>query len=307
LLSVIRGDLSVEEVDPDQLPALIAALADARDDGVCRRRTDDAEHSDRLLHLARRRYREVARLREQRARAGRVRERYECAVRELSDLKARLASEDAELRRANGERREALEAQQGMELESLQGIWRTPEKGRFFNRTSPLLRAMRRQTVLLLNDHRYQEMRRAEVLANQQEELEVDQSHHSMNAEYLYAQQLLRAKHERAMAVVVHAQDVRLAEHETRGRAELQVMEQRVANLKRKLDFCSDPEKVWALYGRNRYMESGVTGGVAHLQSPAAKNPHRLRLPGLMGPFSPRRRAASQRASLSIQSIWQES
>jgi hypothetical protein len=181
-MSVLTRDLAIADVDPDELPALMTALIDDRDDKIFRRRTAEAEQSDHFLRLSRQRHSEVTRLRDQQAREGRIRRRYDSAVQELADLTARHAAEDRELRRLNTEKQEALKSQHDMELESMHTIWRTGEKGRFFNRTSSLLRTMRRQTVLLLNEHRYQEMRRAEVLANQQEEWETDQSHHCMTA-----------------------------------------------------------------------------------------------------------------------------
>jgi hypothetical protein len=103
------------------------------------------------------------------------------------------------------------------------------------------------------------------------------------------------------MAVLVHAQDVRLAEHDVRAQAEIRVIEQRVANLQRKLDGCADAEKVWALYGRNAHPGGGEKGAVA--RTPEAKNLHQLVLPTLTGPFSARRRAASKRRNVSIEDV----
>jgi hypothetical protein len=296
----------VTEIDPDHLPVLITALKEDRDDKICCHRADAAEQSDRFLHLSRQRYNEVTRLRDQQAREGRIRRRYDTAVQELNALQSRLADEEAEMKRLNTEKQEVLEAKQKAELESMQTIWRTPVKGRFFNRTSPLLRSMRQQTVLLLNDHRYQEIHQAEVLANRQEELETDLSHHSMRAEYIHASELLRAKHEHEMAVLVHAQDVRLAEHDVQGQAEIRVIEQRIVNLKRKLDFYSDPAKVWALYGRNVHTSDDKKRTVTLVQEREIRNLHHLVLPTLMGPFSARRRAASKRNRISIEDIWRD-
>jgi hypothetical protein len=302
LHSVLIGELPVTEVDPDHLPSLIVALKDDRDDKIAHRRTDEAELSDRYLHLSRQRYNEVTRLRDQQAREGRIRLRYESAVEELNDVKAKFEMEDQEMREANARKRAELREKQEHELQQLREIWRKPEKGKFFNRTSSLLRGMRRQTILLLNDHRYDDMRRSDILANMREEWETDWSHHVMNSQYIYAQKLMEAKHEHEMEVMIHAQDVRLGEHDVRGEAEMAVIQLKIDHLKRKLDFYSDPAKVWALFGRNNNLSGGKKKGstMALLPAPKAKNPHYLTLPPLTGPMSARRKSASKRNTNSV-------
>jgi hypothetical protein len=81
---------------------------------------------------------------------------------------------------------------------------------------------------------------------------------------------------------------------------EMRVIEQRVMNLKRKLDFYSDPANVWALYGRNLHTGGGKKGAVMLMQAPEAKNLHYLTVPPLMGPYSARRKAATKRSSLTL-------
>jgi hypothetical protein len=179
LFSVLNGDLPVPEVDPDQLPALIAALKDDRDEKIGRHWTDNTERSDQLLHLSRQRSNEVARLRDQQAREGRIRQRCDCAVQELSDLQAQLSGEEEEMRRANAEKRAELEARQGAELEAMQNVWRTAAKGRFLNRSSSLLRELRCRSILLLNAHRSQEIQESEAQADGQEAREIGRSHRS--------------------------------------------------------------------------------------------------------------------------------
>jgi hypothetical protein len=290
---VISGTQDVADIDPAHLPALIGALKEDRDDKICHHRADEAEDSDRALHKTRQFYNNWQRDNFQRLRVGEIRARHEQAVNDLAERLRKRAAKDEAMRLANAQRREALLARQADELAELRENWRTPAKVKFFNRTSPALRALRLQSILLLNDHRYPEMRAVDRLADAQEDWETDLSHHTMNAQYIYAQQLLEKKHEREIRVLVHAQDVRLAERDCKQNAKIAVLEKRVQNLKRQLDDASDPAKVWNLFRRNQTRGAGKKAAAP--KPPPPKNLYYLTLPPLQGPQSARRRAASKR------------
>jgi hypothetical protein len=48
MLSVLSGQVSISDVDPASLPALITALKEDRDDKICHRKPEEAEASDGL-------------------------------------------------------------------------------------------------------------------------------------------------------------------------------------------------------------------------------------------------------------------
>ena len=287
---VTSGRRDLKKVDPQQLPDLITALKNDRDNKICHRKRDEAEVSDRYLHFARQRYNEWQREHAQQIREAEVTERYKRAKKDLADLKAQFELEEVKLREENEQKQQELLERQEAELEQLREQWRQPEKERAFNRTSGQLRALRKQAILLLNDHRYSEMRQVQKLADKQEAYETDQNYRLMEAHYMYAQQLLARKHEAELETLLHAQDVKLSEHECKAKIAMLHAQRRVNNRKNELDDAKDPQKVWNLFHRNAVRGSGKGKTVRSRELPPPKNYNQLSLPPLRGPLSARRR-----------------
>lgn len=288
---VTSGRKDLKKVDPNHFPELITALKVDRDDKIAHRKRDEAEVSDHYLHFARQRYNEWQREHAQQIREAEVTERYRRAKQDLADLKAQFQLEEERLREEHEEKQRELLERQEQEFEQLREQWRQPEKERAFNRTSGQLRALRKQAILLLNDHRYSEMRQVQKLADKQEAFETDQNYRLMEAHYMHAQQLLAKKHEGEIATLVHAQDVRLSEHECKAKIEMLHAQRRVNNLKNELADARDPQKVWNLFHRNDIRGSGAKGKTVRARElPPPKNYNQLTLPPLRGPLSARRR-----------------
>jgi hypothetical protein len=137
-------------------------------------------------------------------------------------------------------------------------------------------------------------MRSVEKIADAEAADEADESARLMSAQYVYAQQLLQAKHENEIKIMVHAQDLKRSEHSAKGKIEVGVAERRVENLKRQVTDASDPAKVWNLFHRHDRGGEGKTAAAGH-GNPAPCNPFRLSLPPLQGPHSARRLGAAKK------------
>jgi hypothetical protein len=289
--SVCSGTTQLGDLDPEVLGQLIPHLKMNLDVQIRQRRTDDAEKADQYLHLARHLYDKAQRDLARKYRVTDLERRLERAKEELTELTSRLASEEAQMREDHLDSQNSLIERQQAELAHVKEQWHRPAKAQFFNRTSSHLRGLRIQAVLLFNDHRYNEMRTVEKQAEAEEAHEADECAREMNAQYVYAQQLLMAKHEREIGVLIHAQDLRRAEHDAKGKADVAVLERRIDNLKRQLEEASDPGKSW-----NRPRENaGGAPPVAHCGDLVGSKAFRLSLPPLQGPMSARRIAASKR------------
>lgn len=294
---VLSGEITVEQIDTEYLGPLVNALKTDRDDKISHRKPDEAQISDQYLCLVRQRYNDWQRDNAQHMREGQIRERYRKAKQDLDDLKERFKQEDQAMREENYAKQQELVAKQQDELDRLREEWRTENKSRKYNRTSGQLKSMRRQAILLLNDHRYNEMKMVEKMADAQEAKERDEHYRSMNAEYIYAQQLLEQKHQREIEVLIHAQDGKLSEHEYKAKIDILHAERRVANLKGALQDACDPTKVWNLFHRNQMNAGGKKGGGTprSREVPETKNYNQLTLPPLRGPLSQRRKKLSAR------------
>ncbi|OHT17452.1 hypothetical protein TRFO_12423 [Tritrichomonas foetus] len=292
--SIVKGQKSIDRVQPRYLSQLIDALKEDRDEKIARRKPDEAEVSDSYLVIARHLYNEHAKAQAQQQRESEMRERLAIALEDLEALKNQFALEEAEINSEQEAKVMELLDKQAKEDAEFRESWRTPRKLRIYNRTSNQLRSLRTQTILLLNARMYPEMRQVDRLAKKQEEIETIENYHTMNADYVTSHQNLERKHHEEMKVLINAQEVQFEQRQALAKIRLDIAQKRVNNLKKQYEDAQDPDKVWNLFHRNDRSKAGTKKSQSR-RAMEARNYATLSLPPLQGPKSARRMTRSMR------------
>lgn len=180
-----------------------------------------------------------------------LRTRIEKACADYQELAKQIDGQEAEMKRQFAQQTEELRAKHERELQEFDNSWTTPEKERGYNRTSGSLKELRRQAALLLKDHRFQESRKVDALADNLEKEEVIRGSLRMEADYGLQVEILLALQRREADELRRKQQVREGEYEAAKKFELGVAQRRIQNLENEKVGKSDPDKVWALYHRN--------------------------------------------------------
>lgn len=294
LLQDVLDGASIEELDPLVLPYLINALKDDRDDKIAHHKPDDAEISDSYLHFARQRYNNYQREQFAAQRKGQMQERLETAKKFKQDLTDHLNQKEIELIEQKEMKVQEMKERHQKELDELREEWKSPNKVRKFNRSSAKVRNLRTQAIFLLNAHRYPEMRAVNRMADAQEAYETDENYRTMEAQYIYAHKLMEQKHYDELKVLIHAQDVKIAELNVYRDREMMHAQRRLDKLQREYDAAADPEKVWNLFHRNDRQKSAKGKKLSRRGVAYVKTFENLRLPPLQGPESARRESRAR-------------
>ena len=165
-VSLARSGGDISTCPTNLIPDLVHTLRARRDNEVATGRFNASEISD----LAFRRAQDLQDTRRkttaQRQRCGTFKRRLREAQHDYADLCARIAKLEQTLQEQLKSEREQLAERQAAEVEEVTAEWDKPEKARRYNRSSNMLRQLRTQAILLLNSHRYEEMRQVEKRAD---------------------------------------------------------------------------------------------------------------------------------------------
>lgn len=140
---------------------------------------------------------------------------------------------------------QSLKNKQAKEVNQLTMEWNSENKLRRFNRASGKLRNLRTQQQILLNSHRYEEMRLVKREADKLEKTETKDKQFDLLAGYKDALYKLEQKHNVELETLQSAQQTRWESYSDARKFDLNVMERRIQKLKDALKGAQNTEKVW--------------------------------------------------------------
>lgn len=240
----INGE-DLKGCDASLFPDLIVALKQQRDFLISYDLYTNSEECDRALKEVTRLNEQYLKQRTQKEIQSEIKQRLSKAKKELAEIEEKSKKIEKNLEASlQASLDQALERHQ-QEIEAYNQEWETEEKLRLYNRTSPQLRVLRTQALLLLNTHRYEEMRVVESQANKLEQQEADNSHLAMEIDYANGLVLLQKKHEVEIEKIKAIQSVKRGEFLAAKEYDLNISRTKIKKLENELEAASDQEKVW--------------------------------------------------------------
>lgn len=292
--NVISGQTPIKKVPPQQLPQLITALKEARDERISKRKADEASVCDNYLLMARFEFNESTKNNLHKQKEEELKQRIAIAQQDYCILRNQLDLEDAQQASIDENKViELLDRQQDDDFK-FRNVWRSDQKLRTYNRTSNQLRSLRTQTILLLNARRYDEMKQVDNMARKQEEIETRENYLQMTAEYTQSHLNLQNKHTGQMKTLIDAQETKAEQKKALNKFQMDIAQKRIYNLQKQYEDIKDPNKFWALYHRNDRPTAGTKKSQTRTRY-EQRNYTTLQLPPLAGPRSSRKLSRSAR------------
>jgi hypothetical protein len=251
-LALSGRDLST--VDSKTLGLLVRSLKAECDqsisEGVSCEATDRAYQRLRSLHTER------LKLDAQSERRSDLLQRLAVAQADLDTLHETIAVQEANMAAEIADQLSDLAARQQAEIDEFSTEWECDPKMRLYNRSSTLLRQLRVQANLLLNQHRYDEMNNVVRQADQLEARETAESRRRLQQDYEDALLKLQRKHTSERQIMQRVHDVKRGQYEAAKAFDLRAAEQRIRNLLTEMENASDAHKLWNL--RHRFEFAGL-------------------------------------------------
>ena len=278
---------SIYEVSPDMMPDVISSLQTKRDDYLVHHEVDLCEQADQLAVSMKDRLQLEMKLQAQRDQADNYIGRLQNAQDNCSNLEVTAKRTLQRIREKHAKEAEDLKQRQIEEENQLMERWQQPQIMRRFNRASPLLQAMRKQSTILLAQRNYKDLRENEKRVAVLEERERNEQYRFMRMEYDEQVRLLREKHKAEIEVLKVAQEGREQTFLAAAAVDLDRAKKRVQTAELNLDNTADADKLWNL--RFRYERPPTSRSLTGLQArKIIVEPHSitdLRLP----PLDPRK------------------
>ena len=174
-----------------------------------------------------------------------VTSRLEKANEDYSKLKKMIKVLDNEMIEDMNNQIQTLKNRQKEEVAKLQEEWKSESKIRQFNRTSGRLRNLRTQQQILLNTHKYEEMRLVKREADNLEKKETKDRQFGLLSGFKEALEKLQQKHNVELENLQIAQQTRWESYQDARKFDLNVMKRRISKLKSALKDAQNSEKVW--------------------------------------------------------------
>ena len=278
---------NIYEVSPDMMPDVISSLQTKRDDYLVQHEVDLCEQADQLAVSMKDRLQLEMKLQAQRDQADNYIGRLQNAQDNCSNLEISTKRTLQRIREKHAKEAEDLKQRQMDEENQLMERWQQPQIMRRFNRASPLLQAMRKQSTILLAQRNYKDLRENEKRVAALEERERNEQYRFMRMEYDEQVRLLREKHKAEVEVLKVAQEGREQTFLAAAAVDLDRAKKRVQTAELNLDNTADADKLWNL--RFRYERPPTSRSLTGLQArKIIVEPHSitdLRLP----PLDPRK------------------
>ncbi|OHT02040.1 hypothetical protein TRFO_30956 [Tritrichomonas foetus] len=149
------------------------------------------------------------------------------------------------------EQKKQLEQKQNEEIDNLENEWNSSVKIRSYNRTSPLLRELKRQAACLLADKNFDESRNVQKRAEIMEKEEIYKNHLEMQKNYEEQLKMLLKKHKEESRILQKNQEAKKNQHEKAKEAEIEIHTKIIEKIQREINETKNYEKVWSLKHRN--------------------------------------------------------
>lgn len=247
---VLNGE-DLKKVDITLFPQLVLALKQQRDFLLSLNLYQDSEQYDKALHRVIRMGEDYIKLSVQRSVQQGLKARLANAKREMDDIQKMAKKQLDNMELKLEKQRNDLTQRHQKEIEDFNADWDTEKKQRLYNRTSNTLRGLRKQAILLLNQHRYEEMKVVEQEADKLEREECIQSSQLMELDYSAQLELLLKRQKSEVEKLLTKQNALRNQHKAAKEFDMQVARQRLRNLEHGLEEAANTNKFWNLKAKS--------------------------------------------------------
>lgn len=244
LNSVLNGEQTIESVPFKDLPNLIQALKEDRDNKIIHKNNTAAEKSDEILFSARQCYNKKMKENALEVRIAKIDERISNAKKKLSETKRNNLIKSEKLEELHKKQIHELGQRQMHETEQLRNSWNSIKYQRMFNKPSPELRTLQLQATLLQRDRtRQQEQIKAQKQAMSLIKIEKNEKSRLMNAQYNESVRNLERKQKSDLNTLLQKQKVQTDELRLKETQEIRTCEMQLANLIKEKEKLINPSK----------------------------------------------------------------
>ncbi|KAK8852567.1 hypothetical protein M9Y10_017555 [Tritrichomonas musculus] len=184
-------------------------------------------------------------------RAKELQQRIDEANQQLIELEQRVKNTMASLKNENQNNLDKLRQKHDQEIDVFISKWQSKKYTKQFSRASTALRSLRAQSILLMNQKRFDELRKTDQIASNLEKEETEAMARAMNQEYDKQFKLLTEKHQNEINVLKSTQQRRVASVKSAGGEAIDTLKKRIDQLQYNLSIAKDPIKYWNVYHRN--------------------------------------------------------
>ena len=300
---LLKGE-DVSILEPEDVNPVVDYLERYRDQCLLTHKISECERADSIIQEIHKR--RISNIKDQFAseRAVDLRARLNEANMQLDDLESRIKGTLDSLQSENQRNLDKLAKKHDQELSNFVSKWQSQKQLNKYARASNALRQLRAQSILLMNQKRFDEHRKTDKMATNMEKVETEQMSRKMSYEYNNNLKNLNEKQANELNVMKMAQSRRVSEVKAAGEQAVIAMKKRITNIEHELELAKDSDKYWNLYHRNEPLPSGIRSYSPSKtksrrrreaeNSQNAKTINTLRLPPLIDPRTRKGRSQSQ-------------
>lgn len=241
---ILNGD-DLSEIGTETYARLIEKLKLERDQLIAANKVKESEVvNTKYLRIQQIQFEEMKnKLRNQQIE--KVTSRLEQATEDYTNLKKTIKVLDSEMIDDMNSQIQSLKDRQKEEVNKLREEWKSDSKLRQYNRASARLRNLRTQQRILLNAHKYEEMRLVKKEADNLEKIETKDKQFGLMSGFREALEKLEQKHNIELETLQVAQQTRWESYSDARKFDLNVKKKRIHKLKDALKDAQNAEKVW--------------------------------------------------------------
>lgn len=247
---LLKGeDISILQ-SSDTIP-VIEYLSSYRDEHLRNRDVKEGEHAEAIICLIQDNRKNSIKSSIAEEKAKELQQRIDEANQQLTELEERVQNTMQSLKTENQNNLDKLRQKHDKEMESFTSKWQSSRYTKRFSRASTALRTLRVQSILLMNQKRFDELRKTDKIASRLEKEETEEMSRAMNTEYDKQLKMLTEKQQNELNVLKSTQQRRVASLQTAGNEAIESMKKRINHLQYNLAIAKDPTKYWNIYHRN--------------------------------------------------------
>ncbi|OHT13973.1 hypothetical protein TRFO_15744 [Tritrichomonas foetus] len=295
-------DISI--VEPPDVVNVVSYLSEYRDKHLKNHNVNEGERTENIIQKLQQERKNSIKSQIAQERAADIQKRLNEANDQLNNLQQRVNGTLESLQIENQRNLDKLSKKHQTEMDNFLSKWQSERNMKKYARASTALRQIRAQSILLMNQKRFDELRKADMLASNLEKIETEEMSRKMSLEYEGQLKNLNDKHQHELTILKMAQNRRLSEVQAAGERATEAQKKRIANLEHELEVANDFDKFWNIYHRNEAgLLSRATMGQKGEMSKRKRNAtitmnlktiNTLKLPPLVDPRSKKGRSKSQ-------------
>lgn len=247
---LLKGeDISILQTS-DTIP-VIEYLSSYRDEHLRNHDVKEGEHAENIICQIQDGRKNSIKSSIAEEKAKELQKRIDEANQQLTELEERVQNTMKSLKTENQNNLDKLRQNHEKEMNSFTSKWQSSRYTKRFTRASTALRSLRVQSILLMNQKRFDELRKTDKIASKLEKEETEEMSRAMNNEYDKQLKMLIEKQQNEINVLKSTQQRRVASLKTAGDEAIETIQKRINHLQYNLAIAKDPNKYWNVYHRN--------------------------------------------------------